>query len=407
MLSVDADGRTDNKDEGSRLSILIVVEPGRDGVFRHVEGLIDFLLKRNARVHLAYSSRRSGVAMLKLVERVHSAGGEVLDLKVVNVPELADGPALFRLIGLMRRIRPDIVHAHSSKAGALARVAAWLLRHPRYLYTPHAYYGLAKPPSFKVRFFNLVEKVIGRVGITVAISQDEADFARTVLGIPVDSISIIHNPVDTTRFTQATPDERRMARARLGIPEKAVVLATIGRMCWQKDPETAYSGVASVCPTNPDLIFLHLGWGKWKGYLLSYAKKLKFGEQLQIIDYTDDPLGFYHAIDGLIVSSRYEAGWPLVLLEALAGNLPVITSTCVGMSDIGDARLSHVWTFEPEDVAGCAAAILQWLACLREGIHGCNHRDFSSKRLSPERCYGALFDLYRNKPPVRSVSPLD
>src|ERR1017187_488356 len=135
MLSVDADGRTDNKDEGSRLSFLIVVEPGRDGVFRHVEGLIDFLLKRNARVHLAYSSRRSGVAMLKLVERVHSAGGEVLDLKVVNVPELADGPALFRLIGLMRRIRPDIVHAHSSKAGALARVAAWLLRHPRYLYT--------------------------------------------------------------------------------------------------------------------------------------------------------------------------------------------------------------------------------------------------------------------------------
>ena len=75
---------------GSRgLTVLLVMEPGLDGVFRHVEGLLDFLLKRGIRVHLAYSSRRSGRAMLQLVARVQAAGGQVLDMRVTNIPQPA------------------------------------------------------------------------------------------------------------------------------------------------------------------------------------------------------------------------------------------------------------------------------------------------------------------------------
>ena len=391
---------------GTRLNVLIVVEPGLDGVFRHVEGLVGFLLGSGARVHLAYSSRRSGAGMLQLVGRVGAAGGEVLDLRVANVPGPGDGPSLARLLGLIRRTRPDVVHAHSSKAGALARAAAWLLRHPHCLYTPHAYYGMAKPASARVRFFNWIESRLGHVGQTVAISQDEAAFARATLGIPAGRISIVHNPVDAGRFVPATSEERRAARAVLGIPEGAVVLATVGRMCWQKDPETAYSGVAPVCRENPDLVFLHLGWGKWKRYLLEFSGRLGIGQRLRILDYVDDPRGFYHAIDGLIVSSRYEAGWPLVFLEAMACNLPVVAATCMGMSDVGRAGLSHVWTFAPEDVAGCTAAVRRWLASHRAGIRACNHRAFAIERLSPERCYGAVLDLYRTGRTARSVSPL-
>lgn len=402
----DTDRQSPNPSTPSQLCVLLVVEPGLDGVFRHVEGLVEFLLKRGTRIHLAYSSRRSGAGMIQLVGRVREAGGEVLDMRVANIPELGDGPAFARLMGLIRRTRPDVVHAHSSKAGALARAASLVVRQPRYIYTPHAYYGMAKSLSVKVRFFNQIEKAIGHFGSTVAISQDEASFARKRLGIRPERISVIHNPVDTHRFAPATAEQRHAARARLGIPQEAVVLATIGRMCWQKDPETAYSAVAPVCAQNPDLLFLHLGWGKWKKYLLEQSQRLGFGSQLRIIDYTDDPRGFYHAIDGLVVSSRYEAGWPLVLLEAMACNIPVVASTCMGMSDVGRAGLSHVWTFAPEDAAGCTGAVRQWLALHRQGIRRCNHREFAIDRLSPDRCYGALFDLYLGRSAVRVVSPL-
>jgi len=390
-----------------RLKILIVVEPGLDGVFRHVEGLVDFLLGAGNRVDLAFSSRRCGPAMLQLVERVRAAGGEGIDLGVTNYPEIRDIRGLFHLVRLIRRVHPDVVHAHSSKTGALVRFLALFLHGPRYYYTPHAYYGMAKPRTLRVRFFNWVEHLFCRVGATIAISRDEAAFARHALHVPPDHLHIVHNPVDATRFTPATPDQRRKARAALGIPDDAVVLAMIGRMCWQKDPETAYDGVAPICRQNPDLFFYHLGWGKWKEYLTERGQQLEFASQLKILDYVDDPRTFYHAIDALLISSRYEAGWALVFLEGMASNLPLIAATCMGMSDIGRAKLSHVWTFAPEDVAGCTDGVKQWLAAHRAGIANCNHRTFARERLSPDRCYGAVLKLYQNEAHGVSVSPFE
>jgi glycosyltransferase involved in cell wall biosynthesis len=309
--------------------------------------------------------------------------------------------ALASLVALIRRVQPDIVHSHSSKAGVLGRAAAILTGCRQSFYSPQAYYGMAKPPWLKVRFFNWIESIFGRFGRTLAISMDEAEFAQKVLGIPRERITIIPNPVDAGRFRPATPEQRRAARTRFGIPEGAVVLATVGRMCWQKDPETAYAGVAPVCAENPDLLFFHLGWGKWREYLLGLGQRLGLGAHLRILDYTDDPCYFYHAIDALVVSSRYEAGWSLVFLEAMACNLPIVSSTCIGMSDIGRAGLSGVWTFEPEDVAGCTRAIRRWLDSHRRGSGAAfrNHRQFVVERLSPERSYGAIFDLYRAASP--------
>ncbi|HZZ18695.1 MAG TPA: glycosyltransferase [Opitutaceae bacterium] len=397
----------DETKKSPKPSLLLVVEPGLDGVFRHVEGLVSYLFNENIRVHLAYSSRRCGAAMLDVVARVRAAGGEAIDLKVTNVPEFRDITALFSLMSLIRRAKPDVIHVHSSKAGALGRIAALLLRHGRCFYSPQAYYGMAKPLTPKVRFYNWIERILGGIGTTIAISQDEATFAREILRVPASCVRVIHNPVDSSCFTPATNETRQAARAALGIPENTVVLAIIARMCWQKDPETAYAGVAPVCAANPDLMLVHLGWGKWHDYLKEFGERHGMGKQLRILDYTDDPRAFYHAIDGLLVSSRYEAGWPLVFLEGMACNLPIVAATGMGMSDVGRAELSHVWTFPPENIAGCTSAVTQWLARQRKGFDNCNHRAFAIERLSPERCYGAIVRLYENKENRGGVSPFE
>lgn len=394
------------REGSSKLIVLLVVEPGLDGVFRHVEGLVDYLLREGVGVHLAYSSYRSGAAMLGVVERVRESGGQVVDLRVTNTPQLGDLRALLRLTKLIRRVNPDVIHSHSSKAGALARFLAFFFRKPRYVYTPHAYYGLGKPRWLRVWVFNQVERWLGRVGETIAISQDEADFAAHDLGVRRECLRVIHNPVDSTRFKPATPEQRRDARAKLGIPQDATVLAMIGRMCWQKDPETGYHAVAPVCAANPKLYFLHLGWGKWKGYLLNLAQRLGYGDQLRLVDYVDDPRSFYHAIDGVLVGSRYEAGWPLVFLEAMACNLPVVAATCVGMSDVGKAGLSHVWTFAPENRGACTASVQAWLDHGADQPLGINHRAFALEQLTPDRCFGAVLMVYRKTGALVRVTPV-
>jgi hypothetical protein len=70
------------------------------------------------------------------------------------------------------------------------------------------------------------------------------------------------------------------------------------------------------------------------------------------------------------------------------------------MSDIGRSGLSHIWAFDPEDVAGCTRSVRQWLSShrLNGGAAGCNHREYVLRQLSPDRCYGAIYELYSRAP---------
>src|SRR4051812_23991524 len=101
------------RSDGRRLRVLLITEPGVDGVFRHVEGLAEYLLAQGHGVDLAFSARRSGPDLARLHARIAAAGGVPLDLNVGNWPGPADVPALVRLQALVYRRRPDVIHAHS------------------------------------------------------------------------------------------------------------------------------------------------------------------------------------------------------------------------------------------------------------------------------------------------------
>ena len=140
------------------MKVLIVVEPGVDGVFRHVEGLCQYLFSQQVEVHLAYSSLRGSDGLKTLVEAVRNRGGQTLDMRTGNAPCLADMRAFIKLRGLARKVRPDVIHAHSSKAGVLGRTLALAGIKAGFFYTAHAYYGLSGARSRKISFFNWIER---------------------------------------------------------------------------------------------------------------------------------------------------------------------------------------------------------------------------------------------------------
>ena len=92
------------------MKVLIVSEPGVDGVFRHVEGLVRYLLRQKVTVALAYSSRRGGDRLQALVVEMNGQGATTLDLEVGNSPGPADALALFRLAKLAHSFQPDAIH---------------------------------------------------------------------------------------------------------------------------------------------------------------------------------------------------------------------------------------------------------------------------------------------------------
>ncbi len=374
----------------------MVSEPGTDGVFRHVDGLLRFLSAQGHELHFAYSSQRSSRGLRQLVAFVGERGGYCIDLHVGNAPQLGDLRALLQLRAFAANLRPDIIHAHSSKAGALARVVALLGVPAHYFYTPHAYYGLSALPGLRTRFFNLIERILGRIGTTLNISADEAAFARESLGVAPEKQRIIHNPVSELFFTPRTEMIKSQARIALDLPQKAIVLGTVGRMAEQKDPATLYKAFSRVLAEFPDLLFVHLGDGPLQPEIERRLDELDIAKNVRLLKYRDAPIVVYQALDILVMSSRYEAGWPISILEAMAQNLPIVTTLCPGCHNIGDDILSHCWT-APTGAPNALADAIR--ACLADRINSrrCNHRQIAQERFTVKRCYGAVVAAYRQE----------
>jgi glycosyltransferase involved in cell wall biosynthesis len=376
------------------MKVLQIVEPGIDGVFRHVEGLSRFLRDSGVGVSLAYSDVRGSIGLQRLVAEVQASGGRTLNLRVGNKPGLADLGAAAQLHQLIKELRPDVLHAHSSKAGGLLRLPFVAPRSAPLFYTPHAYYGMAGRRGAGPWLFDGIERLLSRRGTTINISTDEATFASERLGLLPPRQRVIHNPVQVSKFTPASPEHKMAARRALGISPEAIVLGTAGRMCFQKDPETLYRAIAPLLRQRPELRLLHLGQGELLGLLQGLCKELGITGQVVFCGYQEDPRCFYHALDGLVMSSLYEAGWPIVILEAMACDLPFVSSLAPGTSGIDRAGLSHCWTAPARSVAGFEAALRALLDDLMLQRPS-NHRATALTRFSPEVCYGAVLNEYQ------------
>lgn len=378
--------------------VLIGTEPGLDGVFRHVECLIHFLLNNGIEVDFAYSSKRGSAQLSALIQKVESNAGETLDLKTGNSPSFADLSAYRRLYAFAKRRRPSVTHAHSSKAGALAR----LLPHSvsgQVFYTPHAYYGLGYSGGVKTLLFNSIERFLGPRGISIHLSPEESEFAEATLYLRPDGHVSIPNAVDFAVFREvASVEERAAIRQSLGLPEEATVIGSIGRLSYQKNPELLYRAFVRFAEqrdqTEP-LYLLHVGNGSATEMREMHQLSVELGIVDQVVRpaYRSDPEIFYRAMDAFCLSSRYE-GLPFTGLEALAANLPLILTDAPGLQSFGDSGygLSHVF-YGKADEQSLATAMDAWF---RRRTLPVNHRQSAQKHFSIPEVYGKILKLYED-----------
>jgi glycosyltransferase involved in cell wall biosynthesis len=384
------------------MRVLLVSEPGVDGVFRHVEALALFLLAQGHSVDLAYSSVRGSDRLKTLVSHINAAGGETLDMRVGNAPGLSDFSALFRLRTLVSKTQPDAIHAHSSKAGALARALLLTGIKAPVFYTPHAYYGMSGRTGAKASLFTGIERLLGGLGTSITLSDGEFAYAADRLHVPREKLRLIPNPVDTHRFTAASKETKSQRKLELGVPPDALLLGSVGRLAYQKDPLTLYRSFAVAYRQTPNLWLYHLGTGELTEECAALAVELGIQDRIVRKPYLSEPLPFYEAIDVMMLTSRYE-GLSFAVLEALACDLPVILSEAPGNVDFLHMDLSHAWSGPVEDHLGLGEAIKRW-AVDHAAQRPCNHRALAQSRFSQESCFGAVVKAYESQTNPRFAS---
>lgn len=301
------------------MKLLFVVEASFAGVGRHVLDLAEALTARGHAVHLVYSPERAERRFLDRMASMPRLRAYAVSMR--RAPCLRDLVALFQLIRYIVSNGPfDVIHGHSSKGGALARLAGLLCRIPA-VYTPNAIITM-DPTLSRVRcvVYGVVERVLSRIdGLIIAVSPEEHDHLLA-LGISAQRLSRIPNCIPALPNT----DCRRTLSAFGLSTTAAYTVGFVGRLAPQKRPDLALKAFAIACDVMPDAQFVVLGDGPMLDSLRTLADNWPDPSRIRFV--TDgDGAALISCLDVLVLPSRYE-GLSFVLLEACAAGTPAVVT---------------------------------------------------------------------------------
>lgn len=263
----------------------------------------------------------------------------VLIEELVREPSLkSDRKAYKRLKEIIKEFQPDIVHTHASKAGALGRKAASACKVPIIIHTFHghvfhSYFGKAKTNVFKLIERNLAKKSTTIIAIS-NIQKKELSEVHDIC--PSDKIQVVPLGFDLNPFQEKRLAERENIRNEYAIPDGTVAIAIVGRLAPIKDHGFFLQVVDRLLEQTdvPVKIFI-VGDGTEREIIEQEAARInaKHANQIQFTSWIKDIGRFNAGMDIVCLTSKNE-GTPVSLIEAQAGNIPVITTNVGGVSDI-------------------------------------------------------------------------
>jgi glycosyltransferase involved in cell wall biosynthesis len=312
------------------LHIIEVLEATAGGTRRHLRDLVLGLDRHRFRLTVIASLARDPDFARDLdLFRKAGVAVHVLPMKRRIAP-LGDAVALVRLIRLVRSLHPDVIHAHSSKAGLLARLAARAAGGVPAVYTPHAFAFLSDSPWRGL--YLACERWASRwTGRLIAVSREEyawaCDGARG-LGLPADRVRLIPNGIE--------------AGGVPSVPERPhPVIGFVGRMSRQKGSDLFLDVARRIRDARPDVRFLMVGDGPWLARVERRLRRTGFDACVRLRTARDEieVAGHLADMDAVVLPSRWE-GLPYTLLEAMAAGVPVVASAVGGIADVIESGVS-------------------------------------------------------------------
>ncbi|MEA2193135.1 MAG: hypothetical protein QOI73_3256, partial [Solirubrobacteraceae bacterium] len=275
------------------------------------------------------------------------------------IAPLADVRALVELVRQLRRIRPDLVHTHTAKAGALGRLAALAVR-PRPIIV-HTYHGHVLEGYFGrpvTAAYRLAERLLARISDRlVAVSEQTVDDLVRLGVAPRERFTVIPIGLDLGRLLALAAEPDEQARADLGVEPDDVVLAYVGRLAPIKRLDVLLRALAMALAQAPQLRLLVVGDGELRGEHEALAATLGIADRVSFLGFRFDLERIAAATDIAVLSSDNE-GTPVALIEAGAAARPSVATDVGGVAEIvGPATGRLVPARDPSAMAQALVAL--------------------------------------------------
>jgi glycosyltransferase involved in cell wall biosynthesis len=268
-----------------------------------------------------------------LAERAAAAGFEVLTLRHMR-PELAPADAyagVREIRSLFEVGRFDVVHTHSTKAGALGRLAARAAHVPAVVHTFHGFpFHDFQSAARRTAYIN-AERRLGRItdrfiGVGEAVA---AEAVRRGIASP-ERMRVIPVSVEG-RIVVKTAQAAAHGRRRLGIPDDALLIGTVGRIDSQKAPHHFIEAIANVA--RPDVHAVWIGGGPMRAEMEALVRRHGLEARVHLVGERDDVPDLLPALDVFVMTSLYE-GLPCAIVEAMRCGLPVVATAVNGVPEL-------------------------------------------------------------------------
>ena len=266
-----------------------------------------------------------------LMAKARAAGHEVVLLPHLR-SEIAprdDRRALADLRACLKGF--DVVHTHSSKAGALGRLAAHRLEMGRIVHTFHGFPFHQFQSWPRRSAYIQIERSVGRfTDVFLAVGPAVAAEAVTRRIAPPERIRTIGVAL-AKALNPPGPLDRAEARRILGVPPGMQVVGTVGRLAFQKAPEDFVHALAGL--RRSDVFGVWIGDGPLRAKTERLARKLGLADRMLFTGERHDVEALLPGIDVFAMASRYE-GLPCAIVEAMSAGLPVVATAVNAVPDV-------------------------------------------------------------------------
>jgi glycosyltransferase involved in cell wall biosynthesis len=324
---------------------------------------------------------------------------EEMGLKPEILPALSPhlGPsdlvASLQLFRLFREWKPDVVHTHTAKAGAVGRAAARAAGVPVVVHTFHGHVlrGYFSPPA--EAFFRAVERWLGRLTDRIVTLSPALKADLESMGIaPAEKITVVPLGMNLAPFFECRA-RRSELRAELGLRGDEPLIGTVGRLVPIKNQRVFLDAARSMVDSGSPARFIVVGDGELRGTLQEYAAALGLAERVRFLGWKKDMAPVYAALDLFSLTSDNE-GTPVAAIEAMAAGAPVVATAVGGVPDV--VREGETGRLVPP---GDATALARaWRAAFADGpatgrMQARARREVE-ERFGREQMLAAMADLY-------------
>lgn len=328
--------------------MFIVQSPG--GVERYIRMLLKYLNREAFQIIFVCSNDFIKEKYIDLVD-------EFINVDMCrNINLNTDLKGILSVRKLIKEYNPDILYLHSSKAGAIGRIANLGVKN-KVIYNPHGWAFCMECSNFKKFIYRFIEKILAFATDTIiAISECEKNRALSNKICKEEKIEVILNGIDIEEYDEKYLDNVNNYD-KLKIPQNSYVIGLVGRICDNKAPEIFIKAASIIKKSIPNAFFVLVGDGPDRLQIEKLIKENSLEECTLITGWVDEPFEYINSFNQGMLLTRWE-GFGLVLAEYMIAKVPSIATNLDSIPELITNEINGLLV-NVNDIIGTAEASIR------------------------------------------------